>query len=512
MPSPKVRMPLAETQMATVLSNADPEGKGRVRVRMNWQTDGMQTGWVRVMTPDGGSSDDVKSNRGFVFIPEVGDQVLLGFRHGDPARPYVMGSLFNGTTGGGGGQGNNCKSLTTRSGSSLKLDDSAGSVTLHDKGGVSMNFDGGGNLSITSKIIHNIMGKGAARKGIDIAGHSGLINTGSDNVLIDGYPAARKGDGFICPSAFHNGSGIIMGGSTSVLINGKPAAKIGDETICGVQALPTVGVKAAQENILFEPMLANQNYSNDSYVRAFGVQGSLTDENANGIYDTFNFDAPLILDTKYNSPNWEPFGEGNGGVGVGVGYSVRHGKIKAGLYGDGVYGSEAEAGITGLHHEANVHIGKEGVLYGNTAGYADVGYAEANAKGEYIANWEEKRIEIQTELGAKAGVARAGTDGTADILGILNVKANVEVPFVAADASVKGGWYLDFDDLEAHINVGGDLALILGLKCDLSVTLSLKPITNFITNAAEYISNVLGFIAPKDGIVLTGSSTVIIGG
>ena len=156
MPSPKVRMPLAETQMATVLSNADPQGKGRVRVRMNWQTDGMQTSWVRVMTPDGGSSKDVKSNRGFVFIPEVGDQVLLGFRHGDPARPYVMGSLFNGVTGGGGGQGNNCKSLTTRSGSSLKLDDSAGSVTLHDKGGVSMNFDGGGNLSITSKISHTV--------------------------------------------------------------------------------------------------------------------------------------------------------------------------------------------------------------------------------------------------------------------------------------------------------------------------------------------------------------------
>nr|WP_257879270.1 phage baseplate assembly protein V [Prevotella melaninogenica] len=156
LPSPKVRMPLAETQMATVLSNAAPQGKGRVRVRMNWQTDGMQTGWVRVMTPDGGSSSDVKSNRGFVFIPEVGDQVLLGFRHGDPARPYVMGSLFNGTTGGGGGQGNNCKSLTTRSGSSLKLDDSAGSVTLHDKGGVSMNFDGGGNLSITSKISHTV--------------------------------------------------------------------------------------------------------------------------------------------------------------------------------------------------------------------------------------------------------------------------------------------------------------------------------------------------------------------
>ena len=58
-----------------------------------------------------------------------------------------MGSLFNGTNRVVAVvKATNCKSLTTRSGSSLKLDDSAGSVTLHDKGGVSMNFDGGGIL------------------------------------------------------------------------------------------------------------------------------------------------------------------------------------------------------------------------------------------------------------------------------------------------------------------------------------------------------------------------------
>ena len=150
MPSPKVRMPLAETQMATVLSNADPQGKGRVRVRMNWQTDGMQTGWVRVMTPDGGSSSDVKSNRGFVFIPEVGDQVLLGFRHGDPARPYVMGSLFNGTTGNGGGSNNSIKSLKTRSGISVILNDDNKSLTIKDAGGSSIWLDGNGNIQITA--------------------------------------------------------------------------------------------------------------------------------------------------------------------------------------------------------------------------------------------------------------------------------------------------------------------------------------------------------------------------
>ena len=214
MPSPKVRMPLAETQMATVLSNADPEGKGRVRVRMNWQTDGMQTGWVRVMTPDGGSSSDVKSNRGFVFIPEVGDQVLLGFRHGDPARPYVMGSLFNGTTGGGGGQGNNCKSLTTRSGSSLKLDDSAGSVTLHDKGGVSMNFDGAGCSSFDSKKNSTLN-----------AGQSHTINAGSNSSVNAGANySANVGKGASCLNMDANGD-IVLEGKNKITI------KVGENTI-----------------------------------------------------------------------------------------------------------------------------------------------------------------------------------------------------------------------------------------------------------------------------------------
>ena len=177
LPSPKVRMPLAETQMATVLSNADPEGKGRVRVRMNWQTDGMQTGWVRVMTPDAGSSSDVKSNRGFVFIPEVGDQVLLGFRHGDPARPYVMGSLFNGTTGGGGLEGNHMKSLTTRSGHTIKLNDSLSSlgITIKDIKGNSIHID-----SVGDDIIIN------AKRNITInAGETFTVNCKNANILAE---------------------------------------------------------------------------------------------------------------------------------------------------------------------------------------------------------------------------------------------------------------------------------------------------------------------------------------
>ena len=180
MPSPKVRMPLAETQMATVLSNADPQGKGRVRVRMNWQTDGMQTGWVRVMTPDGGSSSDVKSNRGFVFIPEVGDQVLLGFRHGDPARPYVLGSLFNGTTGNGGGSNNSIKSLKTRSGISVILNDDNKSLAIKDAGGSSIHLDGNGNILLNAP--KNIQINAGNNMSL-MVGHDLQVNVGNSQTM-----------------------------------------------------------------------------------------------------------------------------------------------------------------------------------------------------------------------------------------------------------------------------------------------------------------------------------------
>ena len=192
LPSPKMRMPLAETQMATVLSNADPEGKGRVRVRMNWQTDGMQTGWVRVMTPDGGSSSDVKSNRGFVFIPEVGDQVLLGFRHGDPARPYVMGSLFNGVTGSGGFAANHKKSLTTRSGSTVTFDDTAHTILLQTTRANKIFIDElNGSITISSAEEVNVKTKNInidASEDMKInVGRNLDLNVGEDaNISIEG--------------------------------------------------------------------------------------------------------------------------------------------------------------------------------------------------------------------------------------------------------------------------------------------------------------------------------------
>ena len=157
LPEPQIAFPQAETQQAIVVDNADPKKQGRIRVQMLWQqTKNLRTQWIRVMTPDAGSSSEVSKNRGMVFIPEVGDQVMLGFRYNDPNRPFVIGSIFNGTTGAGGKEKNNIKSLSSKSGNIIKLDDSKGSVYISDKGTSNIKFDGAGNATTNANVNHNI--------------------------------------------------------------------------------------------------------------------------------------------------------------------------------------------------------------------------------------------------------------------------------------------------------------------------------------------------------------------
>ncbi|MFB9057229.1 phage baseplate assembly protein V, partial [Mariniflexile ostreae] len=150
LPEPEVALPIAHTQMARVLSNEDPQQKGRVQVQMNWQSGEMKTAWIRVLTPDGGSSDQISTNRGFVFIPEKDDQVLLGFRFNDPNRPFVLGSLFNGQTGAGGNINNNIKSIYTRTGSTITFDEGASSILVKDPSGNTWFMDGKGNIQVTA--------------------------------------------------------------------------------------------------------------------------------------------------------------------------------------------------------------------------------------------------------------------------------------------------------------------------------------------------------------------------
>ena len=76
--------------VATVEENADPLKRGRVRLKFPWLADDFVSNWARVAAPG------VGPNAGLVWLPEVGDEVLVGFEHGDISYPYVLGGLWNG--------------------------------------------------------------------------------------------------------------------------------------------------------------------------------------------------------------------------------------------------------------------------------------------------------------------------------------------------------------------------------------------------------------------------------
>lgn len=188
LPAPDVPLPVAQTQQAVVVSNDDPKKQGRVQVKMNWQSGNMKTSWIRVMTPDAGMSDKVSINRGFVFIPEKDDIVLVGFRHDDPNRPFVMGSLFNGNTGAGGDSGNKKKSLTTRSGCTITIDDDAGSILITDPSGSKVLLGGDKTITIDSEekiTLHSKVIEIHADEKIDANGKTEASMT-SDKIKIDG--------------------------------------------------------------------------------------------------------------------------------------------------------------------------------------------------------------------------------------------------------------------------------------------------------------------------------------
>lgn len=73
-----------------VTQNDDQENLGRVKVKFPWLSDNDESDWARVALLGAGP------NAGACFVPEVSDEVLVAFEHGDIRRPYVIGGLHNG--------------------------------------------------------------------------------------------------------------------------------------------------------------------------------------------------------------------------------------------------------------------------------------------------------------------------------------------------------------------------------------------------------------------------------
>nr|WP_314499568.1 phage baseplate assembly protein V [uncultured Chryseobacterium sp.] len=245
-PRPEFESPRADAQFAKVISNTDPLNQGRVQVQFDWQSGQDTSEFIRVMTPDAGGSDKVSKNRGFMAIPEVGDQVVVNFAHQHPDRPFVMGGMFHGQVGGGGGTGNNIKSLSSRSGNKLELDDGAGSVFLTDQGGANMKFDGAGNAVTNANndktvTVGNNNSVHVANDNTVKAGNTSMINVGEASIL----QMDKSGKVSLTATAEFK---IIVGASTIVI------DKEGKITINGkeikVDATQSIHVSATNETVV----------------------------------------------------------------------------------------------------------------------------------------------------------------------------------------------------------------------------------------------------------------------
>jgi len=110
-----------------VTNNKDPDGLGRVKASLPWMADQVETDWARVVTPMGGPG------RGVYFLPEVNDEVLVAFEHGNPDTPYVLGGLWNGKDkppeSNSDGK-NDLRTIRSRSGNVIRLSDAEGDAKI----------------------------------------------------------------------------------------------------------------------------------------------------------------------------------------------------------------------------------------------------------------------------------------------------------------------------------------------------------------------------------------------
>jgi len=131
LPPPDADGRLYGVAIAVVTNNRDPDGLGRVKVKLPWIADQAETDWARVVSPMAGKG------RGLYFLPEVDDEVLVAFEHGNPDTPYVLGALWNAKDkppeSNADGK-NNLRAIRSRSGHVIRLTDTdqAGKIEIID--------------------------------------------------------------------------------------------------------------------------------------------------------------------------------------------------------------------------------------------------------------------------------------------------------------------------------------------------------------------------------------------
>jgi uncharacterized protein involved in type VI secretion and phage assembly len=170
----------------------DPQNLGRVRVLFPWMADDIKSYWARVATLMTGKS------RGSWFMPELEDEVLVAFEHGNVDFPYIVGFLWNGqdkppndgidtkvrrlrTVSGhvvefDDRPGKEQILIKTKAGHLVEMKDTPGSVHIETKGGQKIDLDDVPSTIAIKTAASNSIQISDAPPGITISTPSGMLN------------------------------------------------------------------------------------------------------------------------------------------------------------------------------------------------------------------------------------------------------------------------------------------------------------------------------------------------
>jgi len=192
--------PALGLHVARVVDLNDPEKLGRIKVSYPW-LDAQQTSWVRVIVPHAGK------DRGWYSLPELNDEVLVGFEFGNTDHPVVLGCLYNKDNAPmqeAISSGNDIKMFMTRSGNKILLDDKSGveriiiaqqngkNQIVLDMSGPSISISTEGDVSVKAK------------QNISIEADQGITMKASADVKIEGANVTVKASGNISSEAGAN--------------------------------------------------------------------------------------------------------------------------------------------------------------------------------------------------------------------------------------------------------------------------------------------------------------------
>jgi type VI secretion system secreted protein VgrG len=136
-----------------------------------------KTPWLRVSSPHGGGG------KGMFFVPEVDEEVIVGFEGNSPTKGYIDGTVYHGRANTSfSNAGNDVKALRTRSGIEIIFNDAEGSLTLKDPSGNVVVMDGKENINITCPKTFTLNAKDVvvhATNNINITADANLIESGN---------------------------------------------------------------------------------------------------------------------------------------------------------------------------------------------------------------------------------------------------------------------------------------------------------------------------------------------